>query len=344
MARKTVLVIEDNAGDRTIYGNTLWYNGFDVLFAEDGATGLGLARERHPDLILLDLHLPLLHGSEVTSQLKQDDLTKNIPIVALTARRLIDFGGNAEVLGYEAFLEKPISPLEVLRVVEKIIGRAPYDQKDNLRRPELMPMPRDRVSRGVAVSSEMQSIAQGLIDHTAEVLELWQKAAAEEPWFTLPRSDRAGFLSELIVALAEATVLMPTDSDACRKVVVAAAAHGRARREQGIPETTLPIEFHLLRQAIGRYLLQAFPPSEAVNSAVIAFDSAISLGLNACMWGYFREEIEAQGLWDRGIDRLVDSACESSDAKLSADADGSGARVDVIPPAQLRSAEPGAHS
>jgi DNA-binding response OmpR family regulator len=55
---KTVLLIEDNAGDRVIYGNILWYNGFDVVFAEDGETGIRLAGEVHPDLILLDLGLP----------------------------------------------------------------------------------------------------------------------------------------------------------------------------------------------------------------------------------------------------------------------------------------------
>lgn len=322
MVRKTVLVIEDNPGDRTIYGNMLWYNGFDVVFAEDGETGLRLAQELRPDLVLLDLQLPLLHGSEISSQLKQDDATKKIPIVALTGRRLIDFGGNAQVLGYERFLEKPISPLEVLRVVEQIIGRAAYDQMENLRRPELMPMPADRKAALAGnVSGETQAIAQSLIDNAGQVLELWQKAAAEEPWFTLPRTDRAGFLQELVVALAEAAVLMPNDREACRKVVVAAAAHGRARREQEIPETSIPTEFHLLRQAIGRYVLQTFAPSEAVTGAIIAFDSAISLGLNACMWGYFREEIEAQGLWETAVDRLVDSACQSSNQTLTANAD-----------------------
>ena len=305
-------------------GNMLWYNGFDVVFAEDGETGLRLAQELRPDLILLDLQLPLLHGSEISSQLKQDDATKKIPIVALTGRRLIDFGGNAQVLGYERFLEKPISPLEVLRVVEQIIGRAAYDQMENLRRPELMPMPADRKAALAAgnVSGETQAIAQSLIDNAGQVLELWQKAAADEPWFTLPRTDRAGFLQELVVALADAAVLMPNDREACRKVVVAAAAHGRARREQEIPETSIPIEFHLLRQAIGRYVLQTFAPSEALTGAIIAFDSAISLGLNACMWGYFREEIEAQGLWETAVDRLVDSACHASHQGISVDVDG----------------------
>lgn len=320
MAKKTVLVVEDNAGDRTIYGNMLWYNGFDVVFAEDGETGLRLAGELHPDLVLLDLQLPLLHGSEIVSQLKQDDATKSIPIIALTARRLLDFGGNAEVLGYEMFLEKPISPLEVLRAVEQVIGRAEVDQKENLRRPELMPMPAEnRPLAEVApqVGGEAQAIAEGVIGHADEVLEHWHDAVVHEPWFTLPRNERSGFLPELIVALAEAAVLMPGDRESCRKVVVAAAAHGRARRANGIPETSIPIEFHLLRQAIAHYLLQSFSPSEALSNSILAFDAAISLGLNACMWGYFREEIDAQGLWETAVDRLVDSACQPHDFRVS---------------------------
>jgi hypothetical protein len=125
---------------------------------------------------------------------------------------------------------------------------------------------------------------------------------------------------ELIVALAEAAVLMPNERDACRKVVVAAAAPRRARPEQAIPETAIPTEFHLLRQAIARYVMQSFAPSEALTSAVLAFDSAISLGLNGCMWGYFREEIEAQGVWDTAVDRLVESGClAASDQQLSTD-------------------------
>jgi CheY-like chemotaxis protein len=315
LAKKTILVVEDNAGDRTIYGNMLWYNGFDVVYAEDGETGYRLAHEIAPDLILLDLQLPLLHGSELSSRIKQSDATKNIPIVALTARRLTDFGGNAQVLGFERFLEKPISPLEVLRVVEQIIGRADIDQGEHSRRPEMMrarledDMRRAATPARTAASAEVQAIAQKVIVNVDEVLEMWHKAVTEEPWFSLPREDRAGFLSEVVVSLAEASLLLPNQEDSCRKTVIAAAAHGRGRRTQGIPESSIPIEFHLLRQAIWRYLMQEFEPSDELRSAIIAFDSSISLALNACMWGYFRDEIEAQGMWDTAVDRLVASAC-----------------------------------
>ncbi|HEX6558157.1 MAG TPA: response regulator, partial [Longimicrobiales bacterium] len=75
MSKKTVLLVEDDAGDRNMYGNILWYNGYDVVFAEDGEAGLRIAAAEKPDLIILDLQLPLLHGSELASRLKQENDT-----------------------------------------------------------------------------------------------------------------------------------------------------------------------------------------------------------------------------------------------------------------------------
>jgi two-component system, cell cycle response regulator DivK len=313
VAKKTILIIEDNPGDRAIYGNMLWYNGFDVVFAEDGETGFDIARQQRPDLILLDLQLPLLHGSEVMSQLKQDDDTKEIPVVALTARRLSEFGGNARVLGYAKFLEKPISPLEVLRVIEQLIGRAVVDQAQKDDRPDLRARQEDEVRRAVPVggiaSAEVQAIASDVTENANAVLEEWEDLVREEPWFSLPREDRLGFLAEVITSLADASLVSPGELESCRKTVVAAAAHGRSRRTQNIPESVLPIEFHLLRRAVWRYMTQKFTPSEDLHGAILAIDGAISLALNACMWGYFRDEIEAQGMWETAVDRLVESAC-----------------------------------
>jgi CheY-like chemotaxis protein len=322
MAKKSILLVEDNPGDRTIYGNMLWYNGFDVVFAEDGEAGYRLARELRPDLVLLDLNLPLLHGSELASRLKQDDATKNIPLVALTARRLAEFGGNAAVLGFERFLEKPVSPLEVLRVVEELVGRAVIDQLESHERPALirarMENARSSARMPSAVASAaVQAIAGRVIASSDKVLAEWERAVAEEPWFTLPREDRDGALPDVVVSLAEASLLQPNRDDSCRKAVVAAAAHGQRRRKQNIPETSIPIEFHLLQQAIARFLMNEFEPSDDLHAAIRALDGMISLALNACMWGYFRDEIEAQGMWAVAVDRLVESACQPDEARLA---------------------------
>ena len=319
MTKKTVLVVEDNAGDRVIYGNILWYNGFDVIFAVDGEAGFKVARERRPDLILLDLQLPLLHGSELSSRLKQDNDTKDIPIVALTGRRLSELGGNASVLGYAKFLEKPASPLQVLRVVEQLIGRAVVDQAHKLTPPELLstPAPSEPPAPAPApphheASETARAIAQSLVENAEAILEIWQQLVTQEPWFSLPRDERSGFLKEVIASLGESALLAPNFSDACRKTIMGAAAHGRHRRVHGIPESVIPIEFHLLRQACWRYLAKHFPPSDDLNNAMLTLEGAVSLALNSCMWGYYRDEIEAQGMWDTAVDRLVDSACAIS--------------------------------
>jgi CheY-like chemotaxis protein len=123
--RKLVLVIDDNDAERQLYGGLLWYNGFDVAFAETGEDGVQLAREQTPDLVLLDLMLPGIDGVSVCNILKQDDQTTDVPVVALSGRSEREFGSAARSAGCANYLEKPISPLEVLHEVERLIGRPP---------------------------------------------------------------------------------------------------------------------------------------------------------------------------------------------------------------------------
>jgi hypothetical protein len=227
------------------------------------------------------------------------------------------------VLGYERFLEKPVSPLEVLRVVEQIIGRAAIDQMESHNRPELMRARMESARRATTrpattATAGVEAIARKLIDNPDRVLELWDKAVTEEPWYALPSGERTGFLSEVVICLAETSLLLPNQEESARKTVIAAAAHGKGRRTQNIPETSIPIEFHLLRQAIGLFLMQEFEPSDDLRNAILAFDATISLALNACMWGYFREEIEAQGMWETAIERLVESATQPDEEKQTA--------------------------
>lgn len=123
--RPLVLVVEDDRHDWEIYGKILWYNGFDVLCAADGVTGLRLARERRPDLVLLDLALPEMDGLELCRRLKQPASTPAVPVVVLSARSRARFGEEARGAGCDRYLEKPQSPLQVLHEVEKVIGPAP---------------------------------------------------------------------------------------------------------------------------------------------------------------------------------------------------------------------------
>lgn len=123
--RPLVLVVEDNPDELELYGKILWYNGFDVLFARDGAEGLQFAQDHEPDLVLLDLGLPEMDGLELCRRLRQRTANSRIPVVILSARAEIDYGHRARWAGCDHYLEKPQSPLSVLHEVEKLIGPAP---------------------------------------------------------------------------------------------------------------------------------------------------------------------------------------------------------------------------
>lgn len=123
--RKLVLVVDDNEAERELYGRLLWYNGFDTLFAETGKEGLDLARQTPPDLVLLDMMLPDIDGLKVCDDLKRDARTNSVPVIALSGRPERELGAAARSVGCVRYLEKPISAIDVLHEVERLIGRAP---------------------------------------------------------------------------------------------------------------------------------------------------------------------------------------------------------------------------
>ncbi len=111
---KNILVVEDDAGQRLTIQRILEKEGYDLLLAEDGAEGLALARSRKPDLILLDVVMPKVDGNEVCRQLKEDESTKKIPIIFLTAsdspHDIVDHFD----LGADMHLTKPIDARELI--------------------------------------------------------------------------------------------------------------------------------------------------------------------------------------------------------------------------------------
>jgi CheY-like chemotaxis protein len=123
--RQRVLVVEDNPEELDLYGKILWYNGFDVVYARDGAEGLRCADRYDPDLVLLDLGLPEMNGLELCRRLKERPASADLPVVVLTARAQIACGHQARRAGCDVYLEKPHSPLSVLKEVERLIGPAP---------------------------------------------------------------------------------------------------------------------------------------------------------------------------------------------------------------------------
>jgi CheY-like chemotaxis protein len=125
MDRKLILFVEDDEHDRELYGKLLWYNGFDVQFAMTGGEGMRFLETEHPRLVVLDLQLPDVSGVEVCQRMRASERTSDVPVVILTGRPKREFAAWAEAMGCAGFLEKPVTPLEVLYEVERVIGRAP---------------------------------------------------------------------------------------------------------------------------------------------------------------------------------------------------------------------------
>jgi len=115
---KTILFIEDESALQKTFGDILSQEGYEMVSALDGEVGLRLAKEKKPDLILLDLILPRVHGFEVLKQLKTDPETKKIPIIVLTNLEGIGDVEKAIELGANTYLIKAQYSLE--EVLEKI--------------------------------------------------------------------------------------------------------------------------------------------------------------------------------------------------------------------------------
>lgn len=118
---KTVLLVEDNADNQEIYRIILAHHGFSVLQAWDGECGVRMARHHAPDLILMDLTMPVVDGLSATRMLKEDPLTAEIPIIALTAHAEREDRVAAEAAGCVAFLSKPVAPAQVALEVRRIL-------------------------------------------------------------------------------------------------------------------------------------------------------------------------------------------------------------------------------
>jgi two-component system cell cycle response regulator DivK len=113
----TILLVEDNEMNRDMLTRRLERKGYRVIAALDGAQGHDLAHSEFPDLILMDMSLPVMNGWEVTRLLKSDPATRNIPIIALTAHALATDRTKAIEAGCDDYDTKPI---DFVRLQEKI--------------------------------------------------------------------------------------------------------------------------------------------------------------------------------------------------------------------------------
>ena len=121
MAR--ILIVEDNEMNRDMLSRRLARRGHEVMIAVDGAEGLAAASRAQPDLILMDLSLPVLDGWEAIKRLKADDGLKSIPVIALTAHALMSDRDEVLKIGGDDFDTKPVDFTRLLEKIARLLGQ-----------------------------------------------------------------------------------------------------------------------------------------------------------------------------------------------------------------------------
>jgi CheY-like chemotaxis protein len=123
MAQARILLVEDNPMNRRVAEFLLKAQGYIVYEAKDGQEACDLAKKHLPDLILMDLQLPGVDGFATTRLIKQNETTKNIPIVALTAYAMSGDAERALEAGCDGYITKPIDPDEFPKTVASFLER-----------------------------------------------------------------------------------------------------------------------------------------------------------------------------------------------------------------------------
>ena len=123
--RPRVLLVDDYPDAREMYTEYLEFSGYEVIGAGNGVEALQRAVDASPDIILMDLSLPVMDGWEATRRLKADQRTAGIPVVALTGHALAGISEGAKKAGCDAFVTKPCLPEDLVREIKKILDGPP---------------------------------------------------------------------------------------------------------------------------------------------------------------------------------------------------------------------------
>ena len=118
---KRVLLVDDFEDSRFSLSKLLEIEGYEVLEAGDGAQAVELALDRKPDLILMDLSLPVIDGLSATRQIRQNEAMKSVPIIALTAHDLVDFQAKAKDAGCTDYATKPVDFKLLMTLMSKYL-------------------------------------------------------------------------------------------------------------------------------------------------------------------------------------------------------------------------------
>ena len=121
MSAKTILHVEDNELNRKIIRDLLRRTAYRLIEAPDGEAAVAVAREQHPDLILMDVQLPKVSGIEATRRVRAEPATADIPIIAITSFALSGDEQRAKDAGASAYLAKPYSPFTLLDMIRKLL-------------------------------------------------------------------------------------------------------------------------------------------------------------------------------------------------------------------------------
>jgi two-component system cell cycle response regulator DivK len=118
---KRILVVEDQEDNRQILRDLLGSVGYEMTEAWDGEAGVAAAKAQRPDLILMDIQLPLMDGYEATRRIKADPDLKKIPIIVVTSYALSGDDGKARTAGCDAYVTKPYSPRQLLAKIKEFL-------------------------------------------------------------------------------------------------------------------------------------------------------------------------------------------------------------------------------
>jgi two-component system cell cycle response regulator DivK len=121
MTRKRILIVEDTEDNRQILRDLLTNAGFDIVEAHDGQAAVTAASELRPDLILMDIQLPILNGYEAIFRIKADAKLQPIPIIAVTSYALSGDQEKAKMAGCDGYVAKPYSPRQLLATVRRLL-------------------------------------------------------------------------------------------------------------------------------------------------------------------------------------------------------------------------------
>lgn len=117
-----VLLVEDNDMNRDMLSRRLTRRGFEVVFAVDGQQGVDLARSEKPDIILMDMSLPVMDGWEATRRVKSDRVTGSVPIIGLTAHAMSGDREKAMQAGCDDYDTKPVEIDRLIGKIERLLG------------------------------------------------------------------------------------------------------------------------------------------------------------------------------------------------------------------------------